>query len=118
MNRSAAIAVITVGLAIYGVYIASYIPGFLVGTPMPLILIGFVAQACTAILGAVGVWRRSAWAPAVVVLLGVSVAATSIVEGFVLGIVSFDHALAVGLVALLITVGLAVFIKRPRSLAL
>jgi hypothetical protein len=115
MTRSAATVVITVGLAIYGVYIASYIPGFLVGTPMPLMLILFIAQACAAILGAVGVWRGSPWAPPVVILLGAAVAATAIVEGFVLGIVSFDHALGVGLVALLITLAIALFVKHRRT---
>jgi hypothetical protein len=61
----------------------------LLGQPMPLLLIGFVLQAACALAAAVGVWRRQPWAASVVVLLGVSIAATWLVEAFVLGIVVY-----------------------------
>ena len=115
MNRNPIVAVIAIGLALYGVYIASYLPGMLVGRPGALLLVGFAAQACISIMAAVGVWIGSAWAPVAVVLLGVSIAFTSVAEGFVLGIVSYDHALAVGVVGLLITIAAALYIRRPGA---
>jgi hypothetical protein len=45
---------------------------------VPVLLIGFVLQAVCALVGAIGVWLGSRWAPGVVVLLGVSIAGGSV----------------------------------------
>ena len=55
----------------------------LVGPPVPLLLSGFLRQAVFGILAGIGVWRGARSAPLVVVLLGASIAATALVEGFV-----------------------------------
>jgi hypothetical protein len=115
MNRNPIVAVIAIGLAIYGVYIASYLPGLMIGQPSALLLIGFFAQALVAIVAAVGVWNRSAWAPVATIVLGAAIAFTSLAEAFVLGIVSYDHALAVALVAILVTIAIAAYIRQPRA---
>jgi len=107
--------IVAVGLALYGIYTASYVPGLLIGTPAVLILIGFLAQTIAAPCAAVGVWRGSAWAPAVVVLLGVAVAVTELFEGPVLGLISLDHALGVGVVAILLTLVVAAYVRNPRA---
>ena len=49
-----------------------------------------------------------------VILLGAAIAATELAEGFVLGVISYDHALAVSLVALLVAIGVAVYVGRVR----
>jgi hypothetical protein len=117
MHRSSIVAVLAVALAIFGVYIAMYIPPLLIGPPAPLLLAGFVIQACAALLAAVGVWRGTGWAPGMVILVGAAVAATELAEGFVLGIISYNHALAVSLVALLVAIGVAVYVGRVRVAA-
>jgi hypothetical protein len=115
MQRSTLVAVIAVALAIFGVYIATYVPPLLVGPRAPLLLLaGFVIQACAALLAALGVWQGTRWAPGMVILLGAAIAATELAEGFVLGVISYDHALAVSLVALLVAIGVAVYVGRVR----
>jgi hypothetical protein len=117
MNRNPIVLVIAIGLAIYGVYIASYLPGLMIGTPSPLMLVGFFAQAFVAIAAAIGVWNGSAWAPLATIILGAAIAFTSLAEGFILGIVSYDRAIGVGLVGILLTVAIAIYIRRPRGLS-
>src|SRR5512140_2417692 len=111
-DRSTALLLIAVALAGYGVYIAGYVLAMLVGQAVPLLLIGFVLQAVCALAAAVGVWRDESWAAAVVVRLGVSIAATWLVEGFVLGIVADLHALLVAVLALVVAVIIAAYINR------
>jgi hypothetical protein len=114
-DRSAALLLIAVALAAYGVYIAAYVPAMLLGRPMPLLLIGFVLQAVCALAAAVGVWRRRPWAAGVVVLLGVSIAATWLVEGFVLGIVAYLHATLVAVLAVVVALTLAAYVDRHQE---
>ena len=114
-DRSAASLLIAVALAGYGVYIASYVPAMLIGQPMPLLLILFVLQAVCAFAAAIGVWRSQAWAPGVVVLLGVSIAATWLIEAFVLGIVAYLHALLVAVLAVVIALILAAYVRSLRG---
>jgi hypothetical protein len=107
MSRSTTRLVSTIALAAYGLYAASYVPGLLAGSPVPVLLIAFALQAVFALAAAVGVWRGQRWAAAVVVLLGVSIAATWLVEAFVFGIVAYLPALLIAVVALVVTVGIA-----------
>jgi hypothetical protein len=115
MNRST-LLVISVALAVYGLYSASYVPGMLVGTLAPILLVGFVLQAVFAFAAAFGVWRDRRWAAGLLVLLGVSIAVTWLVEAFVFGIVAYLPALAAAVIALVVTVGIATYVNRKRSI--
>jgi len=114
-DRSTARLLIAVALAGYGVYIAAYVPAMLLGRPVAFLLIGFVLQAVCAFAAAVGVARRRPWAAGVVVLLGVSVAATWLVEGFVLGIVAYLHATLVAIFAVVVALILATYVNREQD---
>jgi len=116
MHRRTALAVIAIGLALYGVYVALYLPALIAGTPAPLLLAGFVAQACAALLAAVGTWRDAPWAAFALVVLGAAVAATEIIEGYVLGLIAYNHAVVVAVIGLLITIAIAAYIRRARPL--
>ena len=99
-------------------YVASYVPAMLVGAPVPSLLIGFVLQAVCALAAAVGVWRGARWAAGVVVLLGASIAATWLLEGFVLGIVAYLHALLVAVTAIVVALIIAAYVNRQGAVAL
>jgi hypothetical protein len=114
-DRSTALLLIAIALAGYGVYIARYVPGLLVGHPVPLLLIGFVLQAVCAFAAAIGVWRGQRWAAGLVVLLGVIVAATWLIEAFVLGIVAYLHALLVAVLAVVVALIIAAYVRREHS---
>jgi hypothetical protein len=111
MDRSTTRLLITVALAVYGVYAACFLPAVLVGG-WPALLIGFVLQAVCALAAALGVWRGGRWAAGAVVLLGICVAATWLFEGFILGIVAYLSALLVAVIALLITFIIAAYLNR------
>ena len=111
-DRSTALQLIAVLLAGYGLYTAAFVPAMLLGPSDPLLLVGFVLQAVFGIAAGFGVWRSQRWAPAATILLGVSIAATWLVEGFVLGIVAYLHALMVAILAVAITMIVAAYINR------
>ena len=115
MNRSTALIAIAIALAGYGIYRALYLPGLFAGPPAPLLLIGFLLQAVLGVAAGVGVWRGAPWAPLAIVLLGASVAATSLVEGFVLGIVAYLRALLEAAVAILVGLVLASYVGAGRK---
>jgi hypothetical protein len=115
MSRSALTTVVVVALVVYGLYIGSYIPPMLVGSPPASILIGFLLQTIAALAGAIGVWLHRSWAPAAIVILGAAIAATAIVEGYVLGLVGYNHALAVAVLGLVVTIAAAIYVKRSRG---
>jgi hypothetical protein len=115
MNRSPVVLLIGVALAVYGVYAASYaLPLLMVGTTVPLILLGFLVQAVAAIAAAVGVFRGSSWTAFAVIVLGVAIAATAFVEGFVLGLVAADRALLVAVAGLVVAFLVAAVVRRPQ----
>jgi hypothetical protein len=117
MNRSMLLSLIAIALALYGVYVASYVPGMLVGPSVSFLLIGFSLQAACAICSAVGVWRLAPWATLALVLLAASVAATWLFEAFVLGIVPYLRALLVAGLAAVAAFVIAAYLKRqPASL--
>jgi hypothetical protein len=116
MNRSTMLLLIAVGLAVYGVYVASYVPAMLVGPSVPALLIGFVLQAVCALAAALGVWRGARWAASAVVLLGVSIAATSLFEGFILGIVPYLRAVLVTVIAMVTTLIIASYVNRQSAI--
>lgn len=114
-DRSTALLLIAIALAGYGVYIAAHVPAMLIGQPVPLLLIGFVLQAACALAAAVGVWRRQPWAAGVVILLGIAIAATWLVETFVLGIVAYLYALLVAVVAIVVALIIAAYVNRQHA---
>jgi len=114
-DRSNALLLIAVALAGYGVYIAGYVPAMLVGPPVPLLLIGFVLQVVCALAAAVGVWRGQPWVATVVLLLGVSIAGTWFIEGFVLGIVAYLHALLVAVLSIVVGLVIAAYVNRQHG---
>ena len=59
--------------------------------------------------------RGQPWAAGVVVLLGVSIAATWLVEGFVLGIVAYLHALLVAVLAIVVALVIAAYVKNGSN---
>ena len=115
-NRSTALILIAIALAGYGLYIGSSVPGLLVGQSALVVLICFVLQTVFALAAAIGVWRGQSWASGVVVALGVSVAATWLIEAFVLGIVAYLHALLVAVTALVVAVIISAYLSRRRGL--
>ena len=111
-DRPTALILIAVALAGYGVYIATYVPGALFGHSVSLPLIGFVLQAVCAVAAAFGVWGGRRWDAGAVVLLGASIAATWLVEGFVLGIVAYLRAVLAAVLALVATLIIAAYLNR------
>ena len=111
MSRSGIRTIVTVALAGYGVYVASYLPAMLPGPATPGLVALFAIQTFCAIAGAVGVWRRRPWAADTVLALGVAIATTSVLEGFLLGIVPYLRVLAVVVGALAVTFVVAAYLN-------
>lgn len=115
VTPSAGRLILAVVLLGYGLYRALYVPGFLVGTSEPLLLVLFVLQALSGIIAGIGVARRAAWAPAAIVVLGVSVAVTAFVEGFVLGIAPWLFALVMAVVAVVLALAAAAYVRNADA---
>src|SRR5262249_27548285 len=114
MNRSAAMGIIAIALAGYGTYTAVYVPPLVTSGHSPFLLASYAVQACAALLAAVGLWRASSWAPAVVIILGAAVAATELVEAFIMGIIAYLPAIAISVVVLVATIAVGVSASRTR----
>jgi hypothetical protein len=115
VNPSTGRLILAVVLLGYGLYRALYVPGFLAGAPEPLLLVLFVLQALSGIIAGVGVALRAAWAPVVIVVLGVSVAATAFIEGFVLGIAPWLFALVRAVVAVVLALVAAAYVRNADA---
>jgi hypothetical protein len=100
----------------WGVYHALYAVLMLPEPGSLLLFVGFALQAVLAILAAVGVWRRQPWAATALLLLGASVAATALVEAFVLGIIGWLYALLIAIVAIGVTLLLGAYVNRSGPL--
>jgi hypothetical protein len=111
MSRSGIQTIVTVALAGYGLYVATYLPAMLSGQAAPGLVALFALQALCAIAAAVGVWRRRPWAADAVLALGVAVATTSFIEGFLLGIVPYLRVLAVVVGALAVSFVVAAYLN-------
>jgi hypothetical protein len=107
MRRSPAVTLIAAALVGYGVHRALYVPGMLVGTGTPLLLVAFVAQAVLGIVAGLAVWSAAGWAPVAIVALGAVVAATALVEAFVLGIIPYLGALVQSVIAVVVAIVVA-----------
>ncbi|MGD9764032.1 MAG: hypothetical protein AB7V27_09985 [Candidatus Binatia bacterium] len=108
--------VIAIALAAYGVYAASYIPALLIGEPLLLVIAGFTLQAVLAVAAAVCIWRRSPLAPVLVIALAATMAATALIEGFVLGIRPYLYALFAAVVEIAVALVLAAYLRRTVRL--
>ncbi|MEO8603975.1 MAG: hypothetical protein ABI629_15475 [bacterium] len=115
MNRSAILLVLALGLAGYGVYTALFIPAMLIGQPVPLLLIGFLAQVVCALVAAAGLARDRAWAGLVVLLFAASVAATQVAEGFILQIVPYLRAVFIAAAAIVGALFVAAYVGRRST---
>ena len=116
MERPTALLLIAIVLAAYGLYHALYAIAMLPAPASPLMFVAFALQAALAILAAVGVWRRQSWAAAALLLLGASIAATALVEAFVLGIIGWLYALLIAVSAIVIALVLGAYVRRSGSL--
>ena len=116
MERATGLLLIAIALAAYGVYHALYAVAMLPAPTVPLLLLAFVLQAVLAILAAVGVWREQRWAATALLLLGASVAATALLEAFVLGIIGWLVALLIAIAAIGIALLLRAYVNRSGPL--
>ena len=119
MERSTTLLLIAIALMAYGVYHAIYAITMLPGPVSPLLLLAFALQAVLAILAAAGVWQQRSWAGTILLLLGVSIAVTALIEAFVLGIVAWLYAILIAAAAILIALVLGAYVNRSsrRSIA-
>lgn len=114
MDRSTARLIIAIALTVFGGYRALLLPGLLTGTS-PMLATGFALQAIFGIAAGFGVWRGVAWAPLVIVLLGASIAATALVEGYVLEIIAALRALLEAVLSIVVCLMLAAYVGRPGA---
>jgi hypothetical protein len=115
MSRSGIRTLISVALAGYGLVVASYLPAMLPSPAPPGLVALFALQASCSMVAAVGVWRRRPWAADAVIAVGVMIATTSIVEGFLLGIVPYLQVLVVAVGALSLTFVVAVYLNDTTN---
>jgi len=112
MERPTVLVIIALGLALYGVWTALYVPAMLVGGPQPLLLIGFVAQAVLALAAAATVARRHAWATPLVLAFAAAVVVTQLVEGFALQIVPYLRAVFIAVATVVGAIALSAYLRR------
>jgi hypothetical protein len=111
LDRTVALRGIAIVLAGWGIWRALYIPGMLGHAPSTLLLLGFLLQAICGIAAGIGVWRARSWAPLLIVLLGLSIALTAFIEGFVLEIAAALYALLGAVAAILLALLLAAWVR-------
>ena len=114
MDRATALLLIALTLAAYGVYRASFVFALLVAPGSLVLLVAFALEMVLAIAAAVGVWRRQPWAPTALVLLGAAIAATALLEGFVLGVIGWLYALLIALAAVVVALLIASYVRSGR----
>ena len=115
MNRPLALLLIAVGLVVYGIYRALYVPALLAAPPAPALLVGFVLQALFGIVAGIGVALGARWSALLIVLVGAATVLTVFVEAFVLGIVAYLRALLEILVAVAASLLLAAYVRRAAA---
>ena len=116
MERRVALILIAIALAAYGAYHALYAVAMLPEPGSLLLFLAFALQAVLAILAAVGVWRQQRWAAAALLLLGASIAATALVEAFVLGIIGWLYALLIAIAAIVVAIVVGAYVNRSGPL--
>jgi hypothetical protein len=96
--------VVVVLLAAYGLYVGSFLPAMLAAPIAPVLPVAYLLQTILAFAAAVGIWQRRSWAPTLILVLGTVVAATWLVEAFALGIVAYLRAVGVAVLAVIAAV--------------
>src|SRR4029450_11905227 len=114
MDRATALLLIALTLAAYGVYRASFVFALLVAPGSLVLLVAFALEMVLAVAAAVCVWRRQPWAPTALVLLGAAIAATALLEGFVLGVIGWLYALLIALAAVVVALLLGGYVRSGR----
>jgi hypothetical protein len=116
VERHTGLLLIAIALAAYGSYHALNAIAMLPAPASPLLWVAFALQAVLAILAAVGVWRHQRWATAALFLLGAVIAATALVEAFVLGSIGWLYALLIAIAAIVIALLLGAYVNRSGPL--
>ena len=114
MERRTLLLLIAIALAAYGVYHAIYAIAMLPEPASLLLLLAFALQATLAIFAAVGVWRELSWAGPALLLLGVSIAATALIETLALGMIGWLVALLIAITAIVIALLLGAYVGRSH----
>jgi len=109
------VRLLAVVLAGWGIFCALFLPGMLVPPPAWPLVICFGLQAVLGIVAGIGTWQGTSWAPGAILLLGASVVATALVEGFVLWIVAWLYAVLKAIVAIVVSWVLAGWVGRQRG---
>jgi len=107
-------ALIAGALLAWGISRALYVPPMLVGPIVPMLLVPVALEAVIGIVAGLGVWVAAGWAPLAVVTLGAIVAATAMIEAFVLGIIPYLAALVEAVVAVVVAILVAGYLRAPR----
>lgn len=111
------LVLIAVLLAGYGLYHGLTGLAMLGGPGTPVLMLAFLLQGILALVAAFGVWRGLSWAPSVLLLLGVVIAATALVEAFVLGIIGWLWALLIAVVAIVVALLIGAYVRRSAVAA-
>jgi peptidoglycan/LPS O-acetylase OafA/YrhL len=114
MTSPAVVTALSVVLAVYGLYAASYIPGLLIGIATPILLLGRVVEALLAFAAAFAVWTRRGSAPVLVIGVALAIAAMWLTEGFVLGIVAYLYALGAAILVAILGLACASYLRRVQ----
>jgi hypothetical protein len=102
VNRSATLLLLALLVGGFGIYAALNGIALLAGGGTPLLAVTLLAQGILGLTAAVGIARAESWASAVVLVLALLVAATALVEAFVLGILPWLYALFIAIAAIVL----------------
>lgn len=107
VNRSATLLLLALLVGGFGIYAALNGIALLAGGGTPLLAVVLLLQGLLALTATAGMARAEPWAAAVVLALALLVAATALVEAFVLGILPWLHAvfIAIAAIALALVIG-------------
>jgi hypothetical protein len=112
INRSATLMLLALLVGGFGIYAALNGIALLAGGGTPFLAVTMLAQGILGLVAAYGVARAQSWAPAVVLLLALLVAATALVEAFVLGILPWLYALFIAIAALVLALIITAMVGR------
>jgi hypothetical protein len=115
MDRTTSLYLIALFLVVYGLY--HLLNGLAVGSVgrTPVLAILFLLQGVLGIGAAYGTWRSQPWTPQALLALGVVVAATALIEAFILGIIGWLWALLIAVVAIVVAMLLAAYVQGARQ---
>ena len=112
MDTRFVLRVLALVIGIYGLWLATLLPGLAVA-PASALLACVAVETVAAFATAIGLWLGSAWAPIATIVLGAAIAVTQIVEGPVLGLIAVDRAILVGAIAVVLAIVIAAVARRP-----